>query len=412
VVIIPLWKFVEAEVRAAVAVAAPGLAQAIIQNFGKLLGIFIGPGADTRQWSAVREELRSRSRFLASLGLAWSGTLPLYRSHVLPVASHLAQMCKMPPVIFSTEASCIAIALKTPYRSVPVGLLRSGRSFGLAYDMPDLRTLGLAATFRAAENSGVLGAVVAEQARARKSNLLTLSPFLRDWTHEGVVGHMQRTFLKIKSSMDLPPLVGRGLQGRVTLEIRKSFNIHTIEATLRQRAEAMIGAPVTHEAINRMRIRLIALRAKVPQVVLSSMIRSICNAWTTSGRFSGPRSVCPFGCQAPNGDRWSHFPVCSAIRRMWAAACPQASEVFLHLTLEKVLFLSPDLQPEEDVQVALWSDVVGHCANDIRALGTAPSQVFLDGEGMIAARLRFLAVQSGPARAVISSIRVAVHALP
>jgi hypothetical protein len=294
---------------------------------------------------------------------------------------------------------------------VPVELLRSGRAFGLSYDMPDLRTLGLAATFRAAENSGVLQAVVSEHARARRSNLLTLSPFLREWTHDGVVGHMQRTYCKLKSEMALPPLSGRGLQGRVSLEIRKSYNLLGIEATLRKRAEAMIGAHVSAEAISCMRTRLLALRAKVPQVVMSSLIRSICNAWTTSGRFSGRRLACPFGCQAPNADRWSHFPVCTAISRMWAATCPHASVIFCHLTLESVLLLSPDLQPDEDVQVALWTDVVGHCANDIRALGTAPSRVFLDGEGMMAARLRFLAVQSDTSRAVINRIRVAVHAV-
>jgi hypothetical protein len=73
VVIIPLWKFEEQAVRAALILAAPSLATAVIQNFGKLLGVYIGPGADRRQWLSVREELRSRSRFLASLGLAWGG---------------------------------------------------------------------------------------------------------------------------------------------------------------------------------------------------------------------------------------------------------------------------------------------------------------------------------------------------
>ena len=74
VVIIPLWKFEEAVVRAAVAAAAPSLAAAVIQNYGKLLGIYIGPGAAPRQWCAVREELRSRSRFLAPSG--WPGAAP------------------------------------------------------------------------------------------------------------------------------------------------------------------------------------------------------------------------------------------------------------------------------------------------------------------------------------------------
>jgi len=407
VVIIPLWKFEEAVVRAAVAAAAPALAAAVIQDYGKLLGIFVGPGAAARQWSAVREELRGRSRFLASLGLAWSGTLPLFRSHVLPVASHVAQMCSIPDHMFLTEASCHAIVLKTPYRAVPVALLRSGRAFGLSYDLPDLRTLGLAATFRAAESSGVLAAVVAEHRRARASREVNISPFLRAWTQAGVVGHMSNTQTNLKLLFELPPLAGRGLQAVATRMLRKHFDLDSIDRTLLRRVTMMVGVPITIVAIRRMRAYLLSLLHLVPQVVVSSMVRSICNAWTTSGRFSGPRAPCPFGCGAPAGDKWAHFAICPFIRRMWEATCPSANVLFLELSLERALLLSPDLLPDAVVQVALWSDVVGHCANDARAAGTAPGRVAVEGEGMMAARLRFLAVQSDPARAVIQQIRVA-----
>jgi hypothetical protein len=407
VVIIPLWKYVEAEVRAAVAIAAPRLQGALIQNYGKLLGILIGPGAAPRQWFAVREELRSRSRFLASLGMAWSGTLPLYRSHVLPVASHVAQLCHIPKELFRTEASCLAVILKVPYRAVPIGLLRSGRSFGLSYDLPDLRTLGIAATYRAAENSGVLVAVFAEHARARRSRNFNISPYLKGWTHAGVVGHLRETQLKVNASLGLPPLGGRGLQARITKELRKEFNLDLIDATLAKRTTAMTGVPISMMAIGTLRGRLVSLRSSVSQVVQSSVVRSICNAWTTTGRFSGPRSPCPFGCRTARGDRWAHFPHCTALRRMWAVTCPSASMCFAQLTLETALLLSPGLLPDEVVQVALWTDVVGHCANDARAAGIAPSRVLQEGGGMMAARLRFLAVQSDSARTVIRRIRAA-----
>jgi hypothetical protein len=72
--------------------------------------------------------------------------------------------------------------------------------------------------------------------------------------------------------------------------------------------------------------------------------------------------------------------------------------------------VSAGLSPDEDVQVALWTDVVGHCANDIRAAGATPSRAFEEGGDMMTARLRFLAVQSDSARTVILRIRAAfVH---
>jgi hypothetical protein len=412
VVIIPLWKFVEAEVRAAISLAAPSLAAAVIQDFGKLLGVYVGPGAVSRQWSAVREELLSRSRFLASLGMAWSGSLPLFRSHVLPVAGHLAQMCPVPKHILRTEARCIAIVLKVPYQAIPIKLLRSGRSFGLSYDMPDIDTMGKAAAFRAAEASGVLVALVAEHARARRSRYATISPFLRPWTHAGVVGYLRDNLAEFRFSFALPPMAGRGLQAWAAKQLRKNFSVDLIEATFVRRTSAMTGVPISLEAVRRMRLLLVSLRACLPQVVQSSMVRSICNAWTTSGRFGGPRMACPFGCRARNGDRWSHFVRCSAVRRMWEATCPSALLIFANLSYEKAVLLSPDLSRDEAVQIALWTDVVGHCASDARAAGTSPATVFLEGEGMMAARLRFLAVQSDGAREVIRLIRASSLSSP
>ncbi len=67
--------------------------------------------------------------------------------------------------------------------------------------------------------------------------------------------------------------------------------------------------------------------------------------------------------------------------------------------------------PKEVVlQVALWIDVVGHLSNDIRALGTTPARVVLDGGEMVKAHLRQLAVQSDEARAVIRLIRASALA--
>jgi hypothetical protein len=407
VVVIPLWKFVEGEVREAIANVAPRLAAALIQDYGKLLGVFIGPGAPLRQWTSVRQELRVRSRFLASLGLAWSGVLPLFRSHVLPVASHRAQMCPIPTLMFRTEESCMAIVTKTPYRAVPAKLLFQGKAYGLGIDVPDLKTLGQAATFRAAEASGVLQEVVREHARARASRDLNISPFLREWTKAGVVGHMYSTSASLKASFSTPPMFGKGLQAWVVKQIRSETGLAESDLALRRRISGMMGHLIPIEDIHRLRTRMHMLAACMPPVVLSSVVKSACNAWTTSGRFAGPNLPCPFGCRAVHGDKWAHFATCTAIRGMWREACPNAHTIFAELTLEKVLLITAEMPNEVVCQVALWADVVGHLTNDMRARGTTPSRALMDGGEMIRARLRQLAVQSDPARAVISVIRAA-----
>ncbi len=408
VVIIPLWKFVEADVRAAVSLAAPRLAAAAIRDYGKLLGIYIGPGADAHQWTAVREELRARARFLASLGLAWSGVLPLYRSHVLPVAAHVAQMSRIPKHMLRNESSCLAVILKTPYRAVPPAVLLNGKAFGLSLDVPGLGHLGLAATFRAACASSAFPLLIAEHRRARASRYSNISPFLRAWTAGGVVGHLNNTYNELSTSFATPFPDGKGLQAWVIKELQKGTNLDTADRAVARRASTMLGRPISIEAAGRLREHLHKMRGTLPPVVLSSMIRSSSNAWTTTGRFQGPNSRCPFGCGAADGDKWAHFPGCPSIRRMWGEACPNAHAIFANLTLEESLLLSPGLPNEAVPQVAIWTDIVGHLSNDIRANATPSNLVLATGADMIVARLRHLSVLSDGAGAVISLIRAAL----
>jgi hypothetical protein len=344
---------------------------------------------------------------LASLGLAWSGVLPLFRSHVLPVAAHIAQMCRVPKHMLRNEASCLAVILKTPYRAVPPVLLHNGKAFGLSLDVVGLSTLGIASTFRAASSSCALPQIVAEHRRARGSRYSNISPFLRDWTAGGVVGHMHGTFNNLLATFATPPPVGKGLQAWVTIELQKEFNLELADRAVARRASAMLGRAITIEAAGRLREHLVSLRDTMPPVVFSALIRSASNAWTTTGRFHGPNSYCPFACGAPSGDRWSHFPGCPSIRRMWGVVCPSRHVFFTNLTLEDSVLLSPGLPNEVVPQIALWTDVVGHLSNSIRANAIPPSRVLVEGEDMMEARLRHLSVQSDGAGAVISLIRVA-----
>jgi hypothetical protein len=229
-------------------------------------------------------------------------------------------------------------------------------------------------------------------------------PFLRAWTAAGTVGHMHNTFINLSSSFNSPFPVGKGLQAWVVKELQKEFNITIADRAVARRASAMLGRPISTEAAGRLREYLHSLRNSVPPVVISAMIRSSSNAWTTTGRFQGPNSQCPFGCGDQSGDKWAHFPGCPSIRRMWGEACPNAHAIFANLILEESLLLSPGLPNEVIPQVAIWTDIVGHLSNDIRANATPPSRVLTMGVDMIVARLRHLAVLSEGARAVIVSV--------
>ncbi len=92
---------------------------------------------------------------------------------------------------------------------------------------------------------------------------------------------------------------------------------------------------------------------------------------------------------------------------MWCEAGPSANAIFCRLTLEDALRLTQGLSNEIVAQLALWTDVVGHLSNAIRAKATPPARVLAEGGEMVAARLRHLAVLSDGAKSVIILIRAA-----
>ena len=405
VIIVPLWK-VEVEVlRNLIHNIDPLLSKAAIQDTGKLLGVFVGPGAPLRQWRNAQEELRVRSRYLASLNLAWSGALPLFGTHVLTVTSHIAQFAPPTKELFKVICDCLAIVSKTPAWSVPPSVLAHLKDYGMSHNVPDFRNVADAATFRAAEMSEVLPGVLKELARARASREVHLSPFMRPWSQKGIIGHMLEVRGRLHALLPALPVARRGLQGWVSRELAGSSLPCRADLSIADRLSTVLRSPVSEEEASRVRLRICAAKASVLPSIIASVLRTVCNAWTTTGRFVGPTAPCPFGCGRHDGDRFSHFPYCPTFAAWWKCECPNAHELVFQPSLDDVLLVSQNLPPEAVVQLALWSDVVGHCLHDIRAMGTTPCLVGTVGRGLIAARLRFLGVQSDSMRNVILLMR-------
>ena len=114
---------------------------------------------------------------------------------------------------------------------------------------------------------------------------------------------MHSTFNKLSVSFSSPFPVGKGLQAWVVKELQRDLNIVLADRAVAQRASTMLGRPISIEAAKRLRDYLHTLRSTMPPVVISAMIRSASNAWTTTGRFQGANSHCPFGCGVQDGDK-------------------------------------------------------------------------------------------------------------
>jgi exonuclease III len=404
VVVIPLWKFDESAVRLRIKGLVPRLALAKIEDCGKLLGFFVGPGAERFQFRGVVEELRARARYLASLNLSWSGVASLYRSHVLSTASHILQLAAPTKELRQTESSILAVATKSPANAVPLAVLSRLRAFGLRTDFMSIDILGKAAAYRAMAGSAAYPKMMAEIARARSARECNLSPYLRDWTGKGALGHLTAVKKHVERIAGTP-IETYGIQQWTAKALKAAIPMNFLDDCIAKRLTTFMKKKVAPEAVALARSRILAVKDMVPACTVASILRTLCNAWTTTGRFFGPTAACPFGCGLLEADRFAHFSGCMSLRDLWQEVCPGAAPFLQQLSLETSTLTATMLSTNEVVQVIIWTDVVGQCLNEARASNPPLVIHGLVGKNMIIARLRFLGVQCDATRIAIRAMR-------
>jgi len=84
--------------------------EAVIQDYGRLLGFVIGPCGRDRQWHGVAQQMKARARYPASLNLAWGAVVALFRSHIVPLVQHSAQLVPPSPGLVKAWHEALAIA--------------------------------------------------------------------------------------------------------------------------------------------------------------------------------------------------------------------------------------------------------------------------------------------------------------
>ena len=80
-----------------------------IQNYAKLLGIFVGPGAADRIWTEALLKLHERSPYGKDCGLGLTKSIFMFNQVAFPVLSYISSLC--PPArtsLHSTTPQCNA----------------------------------------------------------------------------------------------------------------------------------------------------------------------------------------------------------------------------------------------------------------------------------------------------------------
>jgi len=220
-----------------------------------------------------------------------------------------------------------------------------------------------------------------------------------------VLGHLAKVKEHVEFVACTLPIENFGLQRWAAKHLQASIPMMAVDDCLAKRLSTLLKEEVPATLAATVRARIAAAKGSVPQCAVASTLRTVCNAWTTTGRFSGPTGLCPFGCGTLEGDRLMHFPCCTSLREMWGDVCPGALDFINALSAKTVTLTSPVMSDAEVVQAIIWTDVVGQCLNDAKA--DNPPRLIQGpvGRNMLIARLRFLGVQSDSTRHTIQGMR-------
>ena len=109
-----------------------------------------------------------------------------------------------------------------------------------------------------------------------------------------------------------------------------------------------------------------AVSAILPPFVMASVLRSVCNAWTTSRMFRDEHPHCRFGCQAVGGDDIRHYPYCPAFLQYVPGVSVLSDCLWAHSGELSFFMLVQRTGFEDFVRTAVWVDVLLQGVNWMR----------------------------------------------
>ena len=118
-----------------------------------------------------------------------------------------------------------------------------------------------------------------------------------------------------------------------------------------------------------------AISSVLPPCVLASVLRTVCNAWTTSRRFRDEHPHCRLGCQAVGGDDIRHYPFCPVFLQFVAGTSVLSDCLWAHLGELSFFMLVQTTAFEDMVRTAVWVDVFLQGVNWMRL---HPTETFLE----------------------------------
>ena len=311
-VLLSFSKFSDFQVRRKLEESVPRAYGILIQSSGKYLGYLVGPSAATEVWDKPSSKFLRRVRHVRGLGLSLFETPIAFGIFAFPVLRFTLQLASVSTTLTSMYGIALDIVTGTPRYAYGASILCHLQTLGFPpnSDFPNLPLVSRASAYRTAIRSHVLSPLCGLVAAARGSDEAYFLPRHRDWAETNTLSYLLRVKREVEAIPGIPRDEGqRHYQGILLKFLRPTADSGELRATLVRRAIHFGFLDPELFATNFV-TNLNAISSVLPPCVLASVLRSVCNAWTTSRRFRDEHPHCRLGCQAVGGDDIRHYPFC------------------------------------------------------------------------------------------------------
>ena len=363
---IPLWLEAHGTIADRISALSAGAWSGIqVNDTGKYLGFYIGPGKGQKSWVAAGHKMVARSAQWPwnRLGLYYSTCA--YNCYISSLPSYVAQLEPYPEDFHTLEAQVLAKAVPGPHAWIlPPDLHRLKDHYGQVMNFCHLQIAAKATKLRVLryENMRHGGLRVKERARNLRQAIGSTDQLVRratwaEWFDNNPLLVLWGNLVSLDQSGITPRAVedviskgkDRPFSPAVRARVRRQFQSATT-TLLRSREPYNAEHRMRHKlarwrlpllsriSATRALARLSLLGRCAPPRIRAAVLSTMWNRWVTARRFQRSNTCC-LGCSVDAHDSIEHYSCCPVIRRVADSDLrlvmrpwPQAMGDFLLLT--------------------------------------------------------------------------------
>ena len=340
--LVPLWRCDVNNVRMLMKELVPSWAEVGIKRAGKYLGFMLGPNANDMSWDAPVAKWESRVLAIRSFGIGLFGSILQYNSLAISCMGFISQLEHVPVPVLHKETRMLQLLTRGPYNAISKEALVNLRLLGLSSSFKSLRSVNLAAMYRAARyTSKCLGGALTRYNHMLESDDLCMKALPGDYY--GIFGKppIALTLDRVARHIGFPAQVKTRINerdeefhrrqkkckhsGSIQKEVYDIYQDHVLPFHVGQYMERRLSRwsatwdyfPPPHVLARRALHMLRATFKRPTQCVIIAVIKTLLNAWVTSRRFQNIEwRRCNFGC-TEGDDSIEHYAVCPSVQAAW-----------------------------------------------------------------------------------------------